>query len=75
MTKLPRLSSRKVLKALLRANFYIHHQTGSHVNLRHAIEKHYSIVIPLHKKDLAPKTLKSIIFQAGLTVEEFIKLL
>ena len=35
MPKLPRISAKKVLRALLRAGFYIHHQTGSHVNLRH----------------------------------------
>ena len=33
------------------------------------------LTIPIHNKDLPPKTLKSIIRQAGLTVEEFIELL
>lgn len=75
MPKLPRLSSAKVLKALLRSGFYTHHQTGSHANLRHEIKTHLHVVIPRHARDLAPKTLVSIISQAELTVEEFKKLL
>lgn len=33
------------------------------------------VTIPFHRRDLTPKTLKSIIAQAGLTVDEFIMLL
>lgn len=76
MPKLPRITSKKVLAVLLRVGFYIHHQTGSHINLRHNIKSHLHIIIPMHsKKDLAPKTLKSIIIQSELTIEEFIKIL
>ena len=75
MPKLPRISSRKLLRALLRAGFYIHHQTGSHANLRHTTKTHLHLVVPQHGGDLAPKTLKSIIAQAEMTVEQFIELL
>ena len=75
MPKLPRVTAKKVLKALLRAGFYIHHQTGSHVNLRHHTKLHLHVVIPRHGGDLAPKTLKAIIAQAELTVEEFSQLI
>jgi predicted RNA binding protein YcfA (HicA-like mRNA interferase family) len=75
MPKLPRANSKKVLAALERAGFYIHHQTGSHVNLRHPIKHHLHVVIPRHNRDLSPKTLKSIIVQAELTTEEFVNLL
>jgi predicted RNA binding protein YcfA (HicA-like mRNA interferase family) len=75
MPKLPRITSRKLLQALVRAGFYVHHQTGSHVNLRHATKTHLHVVIPRHSGDLAPKTTKSIIVQAELTVEEFVALL
>jgi predicted RNA binding protein YcfA (HicA-like mRNA interferase family) len=74
MTRLPRVTSKKVLKALLRNGFYIHHQTGSHVNLRHRSKAHLHVVIPLHAGDLAPKTIKSILVQAELTLDEFEKL-
>jgi predicted RNA binding protein YcfA (HicA-like mRNA interferase family) len=73
MPKLPRVTASKALKALLRSGFYVHHQTGSHANLRHPSKPHLHVVIPRHGGDLAPKTLKSILTQAELTVEEFIK--
>ncbi len=75
MPKLPRINSRKLLQVLLRAGFYIHHQTGSHANLRHNTKSHLHVVVPRHSGDLAPKTLKSIIAQAELTVEEFARML
>jgi len=33
------------------------------------------IVIPMHARDLAPKTLKSILIQAKISVEELVDLL
>jgi predicted RNA binding protein YcfA (HicA-like mRNA interferase family) len=75
MPKLPRLNARTLLRALQRAGFYIHHQTGSHANLRHATKAHLHVVVPRHGGDLAPKTLKSILVQAEIAVEEFIALL
>lgn len=75
MPKLPRVTARKTLSALLKAGFYIHHQTGSHVNLRHNAEEHFHVVIPRHNKELAPKTLKSILAQTEITIEQFIELL
>jgi predicted RNA binding protein YcfA (HicA-like mRNA interferase family) len=75
MPKLPRIASRKRLQVLSRAGFYVHHQTGSHANLRHRTNPQLQIVVPRHSGDLALKTLKSIIFQADMTVEEFVALL
>lgn len=75
MPKLPRVTSRILLRTLLRAGFYIHHQTGSHANLRHAQKSHLHVVVPRHVGDLAPKTLKSIISQCEMTLDEFVVLL
>jgi predicted RNA binding protein YcfA (HicA-like mRNA interferase family) len=75
MPRLPRVTPRKLLRALLRAGFYIHHQTGSHANLRHPEKSHLHVVVPRHSGDLAPKTIKSIIVQCELTVDEFVTLL
>jgi predicted RNA binding protein YcfA (HicA-like mRNA interferase family) len=74
MTKLPRFTSKKLLSALLRAGFYIHHQIGSHINLRHTTKRHLHIVIPLHNKDLAPKTIKSILSQAEINLDDIKKI-
>ena len=75
MPKLPRVTPRKVLAVLLRGGFYVHHRTGSHVNMRHSIKQHLHVVLPMHSGDLALKTLKSIIAQAEMTVGEFVKIL
>jgi predicted RNA binding protein YcfA (HicA-like mRNA interferase family) len=75
MPRLPRIGSRLLLQVPVRAGFYIHHQTGSHANLRHPEKDHLHVVVPRHRGDLAPKTLKSIIIQAEMTVEKFVELL
>jgi predicted RNA binding protein YcfA (HicA-like mRNA interferase family) len=75
MPKLPRIPSSLVIRALKRARFYEFHQTGSHIHLRHFDNQTLRVVIPFHRKDLTPKTLKSIIKQANLTVEEFVNLI
>ena len=75
MSRLPRVPSSLVIRALKRARFYEFHRSGSHIQLRHLDKKGLRITIPFHRRDLTPKTLKSIIKQVGFTVEEFIKLL
>jgi predicted RNA binding protein YcfA (HicA-like mRNA interferase family) len=75
MAKLPRIPSVLVIKVLKRAGFYEDHSSGGHIQLKHPVKRHLRITIPFHRKDLNPKTLKSIIEQAELTVDDFIKLL
>ena len=75
MSKLPRIPSTLVIRALKRALFYEYHRSGSHVQLRHLSHRNLRVTIPFRRKDLTPKTLKSILKQAGLTVDEFIDLL
>ncbi|QQG46021.1 MAG: type II toxin-antitoxin system HicA family toxin [Candidatus Niyogibacteria bacterium] len=75
MPKLPRIPSALVIKALKRAGFYEFHQSGSHIQLRHLAKSKLRVTIPFHRKELTPKTLKSIIKQIGFSVPEFIKLL
>ncbi len=75
MSKLPRIPSLLVIRALKRARFYEFHQSGSHIQLKHPDKPELRVTIPFHRKDLTPKTLKSIIRQAGLSIDEFLKLL
>lgn len=75
MSKLPRIPSLLVIRALKRARFYEYHRSGNHIQLHHFDNPNLRVTIPFHRKDLSPKTLKSIIKQADLTVEEFIDLL
>ncbi|HUY27132.1 MAG TPA: type II toxin-antitoxin system HicA family toxin [Candidatus Binataceae bacterium] len=68
---LPVLKAREVVTALERAGFFIHHSTGSHVQLKHREHPELRITVPYHSGDVPRGTLRSIIRQAGLTVEQF----
>lgn len=72
MPKLPILTPKRLVKLLCKVGFYIHHQTGSHVNLRHVTKNNLHVVIPYLNKDLAPKTLKSIILQADISIKDLV---
>ncbi len=70
------VSGRAVLRALERAGFRVERVTGSHHVLRHPGMPGSKVILPLHgARDLPPGTLRSIISQSGLTVEEFMALL
>ena len=74
MPKLPVVSGLEVMKALSRIGYEIDHQTGSHMILRQKEYPHRRLTVPNHK-EIAKGTLKAIIKQTGLDVEEFVKLL
>ncbi len=66
--KLPRDGNgAEAARALHRLGFASVRQTGSHLILR---KEGRTVVVPRHKP-LKPGTLKGLIEQAGLTVEEF----
>ncbi|MGA2385316.1 MAG: type II toxin-antitoxin system HicA family toxin [Candidatus Bathyarchaeia archaeon] len=71
MSKLPLLSWREVVKALRKAGFQIERQRGSHLILVKD-----ELIVPVPKqKQLKRGLLMAIIEEAGLTKEEFQKLL
>ncbi len=72
MSRLPVLSGREVLKALSRLGYYVRDQRGSHVHLRHPTRP--PLTIPMHP-EIDRGTLRAIIRDAGLTVDEFLELL
>jgi len=74
MPKLPRITSKKLLKALKKYWYIIDHQTWSHIILYHE-EKDFPIVVPNHTKDLKTWTLSRIIKDAWISVKELIELL
>jgi predicted RNA binding protein YcfA (HicA-like mRNA interferase family) len=73
--RLPALRPRRVIRALERAGFSVDHVTGAHHILYHQGKPHLRVTVAFHNRDIKPKTLRSIIRQAGLTVDEFIDLL
>jgi len=74
MPKLPSLRSREIIAALKKAGWYEVRQKGSHLQLKHN-DKAGLVTIAVHNKPLPPGTVRAIIRQAGLTVEEFLELL
>jgi predicted RNA binding protein YcfA (HicA-like mRNA interferase family) len=73
VTKLPPFSAKKVIKALANGGYEFDHQKGSHIILRNIEPPYRRITIPNHP-EIAKGTLRKIIKQCGLTVEEFLRL-
>jgi predicted RNA binding protein YcfA (HicA-like mRNA interferase family) len=74
MTKLPAdLSGQDLVKALKRIGFEAQRQRGSHIILRRD-SPHARVVIPNHKV-VRPGTLREILHEASLTVDQLLQLL
>ena len=71
MSKLPLLSWREVVKALTKAGFQVTRQKGSHLIL---LKNECVVPVPKHK-EIKRGLLMEIIAEAGLTKEEFLKLI
>ena len=74
MSLLPRISGREAVAALTAMGYEKDRQRGSHIVLRQAEYPHRRLVVPDHK-EIAKGTLRAIIRQAGLTIDEFADLL
>ena len=74
MSRLPRVSGREVVKALEKIGYRFDRQRGSHIVLRQAEPPYRRLTVPDHA-EVAKGTLRAIIRQAGLRLEEFNKLL
>jgi predicted RNA binding protein YcfA (HicA-like mRNA interferase family) len=71
--KLPVVSGLRAAKAFGRIGYEVDVQEGSHMILRHAEPPHRRLSVPNHK-ELAKGTLRTLIRDAGLTVQEFVDL-
>lgn len=71
MLKLPLLSWREVVKALTKAGFQVARQKGIHLIL---VKNERIVPVPKHEQ-IKKGLLMAIIEEAGLTKEEFQKLL
>ena len=72
--KLPVVSGSEAVKAFGKTGYELDEQHGSHMILRRTDPPHRRLSVPNHK-ELAKGTLRALIREAGLTVEEFAKLL
>jgi predicted RNA binding protein YcfA (HicA-like mRNA interferase family) len=74
MTKIPTdLSGRALVHALQKVGFVVKRQRGSHIVLRRT-DPPARVVVPDHKA-LRVGTLRSILSNAGMTVEDLLRLL
>ena len=72
--RLPRLTADEVTKALERLGFSLARQSGSHKIYKNAQGKR--VTLPYHKGEvLHPKVLKSMLKDAEVGRDEFLKLL
>ena len=73
--KLPRVTCDELIRALKRAGFEEQRQRGSHLHLRRASDGR-RVTVPVHKgRTVPPGTLRAILRDAGISVEEFRDLL
>ena len=73
MRNLPRVSGREVVKALGKLGYERDRQRGSHIILRQAHPPHRRLEVPDHD-EIAKGTMRALIREAGLTVDEFLDL-
>ncbi|MBU4246117.1 MAG: type II toxin-antitoxin system HicA family toxin [Nanoarchaeota archaeon] len=74
MAKLPAVSGKEVIKALVRIGYFVHHQKGSHICLKNSNSPYNRITVPNHR-ELKKGTLNGILKDAKLSVDELLKLL
>ena len=72
--RLPAVRPREVVRALERAGWQAHRQRGSHLSMKKEGSRHV-VTVPMHQRDVPKGTLRGIIEDADLTVDEFIGLL
>jgi len=71
--KLPTdVSGQELVKVLLRIGFTVNRQRGSHIVLRRA-DPYARVVVPDHKQ-LRPGTLRQILNDAGISIEQLLRL-
>lgn len=75
MTELPSVRADRLIRALSRGGFFVHHTTGGHYVLKHPDHPAVRVVVPYHAGDVKRGTLRNILRQANLTVDDLIALL
>jgi predicted RNA binding protein YcfA (HicA-like mRNA interferase family) len=70
VASLPVLRPREVVAALRRAGFVLDRQSGSHAILKD--EHGRRVTVPMHGRDLKTGTLRAIVREAGMSVDEFV---
>ena len=74
--RLPVTRGKNVVRALEKAGFVVDRIVGSHYVMAFPGDPTRTVTVPVHaSRDLKPGTLRAIIRQVGLSIEEFTNLL
>jgi predicted RNA binding protein YcfA (HicA-like mRNA interferase family) len=74
LARLPGVRPQELIRALEKGGFEFIRQKGSHVTLDNSMTERM-VVVPVHPRELPRWLVKKIIKDAGLSEEEFRKLL
>lgn len=69
----PTITPRRLIRVLEKIGFFHVHGKGSHIVFAHTDGR--KVVVAMHNKDIPIGTLRGIVGDLGMTVDEFIKLL
>ena len=73
MPKLPTVSGKEMLRFLAKRGFYVDRTSGSHNILKHPDRPELRVTVAVHdKRDIPTGTLRSILRQADISVEELL---
>jgi len=69
MTRLPRITGKELVRALVRTGFIIERTRGSHVFLKHSDGR--ATTVPVHSREtLGPGLLRAIMRDVEMTAEQ-----
>jgi len=72
MPKLPIIKVKELIRVIQKLGFFEHHRVGSHIQFKHSDGRR--VTVAAHKgRDVKKKTLRGIISDLEISVEEFIK--
>jgi len=74
LSGLPVISGRELVRALRKLGYEIDRQHGSHIILKHSAAPYRRLVVPDHH-EIAKGTLRAIVRQAGISIDELKALL
>jgi predicted RNA binding protein YcfA (HicA-like mRNA interferase family) len=74
VSALPVLSGRQLVKVLERLGYAVDRRRGSHIILRHGDPPYRRLVVPDHE-EIAKGTLRALLRDAGLSVEDLRRML
>ena len=75
MSRLPQVTPREMLAALVRAGFETRRSKGSHRYLVHKDDPTRRTTVAVHSGDLPPRDVRDILKQAKISRDKFLKLL